>query len=134
MSDVRERLALALDVGGADEAEALARRLAPWFGIAKVGMERAAHLMFTARKVDAVEAERIGLIARYAPDERLDDEVAETDEMYQNAGGKKGSRTTTPTTRRDGVPTAAGAMAPLRRTDRRSPAWSGASRRRSGWT
>src|SRR4029453_2464416 len=39
MSDVRERLALALDVGGADEAEALARRLAPWFGIAKVGME-----------------------------------------------------------------------------------------------
>ena len=39
MSDVRERLALALDVGGADEAEVLARRLAPWFGIAKVGME-----------------------------------------------------------------------------------------------
>jgi len=39
MSEVRERLALALDVGGADEAEALARRLAPWFGIAKVGME-----------------------------------------------------------------------------------------------
>jgi orotidine-5'-phosphate decarboxylase len=39
MSDVRERLALALDVGGSDDAEALARRLAPWFGIAKVGME-----------------------------------------------------------------------------------------------
>src|SRR5262249_38033385 len=31
--------ALALDVGGPDDAEALARRLAPWFGIAKVGME-----------------------------------------------------------------------------------------------
>jgi orotidine-5'-phosphate decarboxylase len=39
MSDVRERLALALDVGGPDDAEAVARRLAPWFGIAKVGME-----------------------------------------------------------------------------------------------
>jgi orotidine-5'-phosphate decarboxylase len=39
MSDVRERLALALDVGGADDAVALARRLEPWFGIAKVGME-----------------------------------------------------------------------------------------------
>src|SRR5262249_19107582 len=39
MSDVRERLALALAVGGPDDAEALARRLAPWFGIAKVGME-----------------------------------------------------------------------------------------------
>lgn len=39
MSDVRERLALALDVGGPDDAETLARRLAPWFGIAKVGME-----------------------------------------------------------------------------------------------
>jgi orotidine-5'-phosphate decarboxylase len=39
MSDVKERLALALDVGGSDDAEAMARRLAPWFGIAKVGME-----------------------------------------------------------------------------------------------
>jgi orotidine-5'-phosphate decarboxylase len=39
MSDVRERLALALDVGGPADAEALARRLAPWFGIAKLGME-----------------------------------------------------------------------------------------------
>lgn len=39
MTDVRDRLALALDVGGAEEAEALAPRLAPWFGIAKVGLE-----------------------------------------------------------------------------------------------
>jgi len=37
-------------------------------------------------------------------------------------GGKKASRTPTPTTRRGGAPTAAGAMAPSRRTDRRSPA------------
>jgi orotidine-5'-phosphate decarboxylase len=36
---VRDRLALALDVGGPDEGEAMARRLAPWFGIAKVGLE-----------------------------------------------------------------------------------------------
>jgi orotidine-5'-phosphate decarboxylase len=39
MSGARDRLALALDVGGPDDAEALARRLQPWFGIAKVGME-----------------------------------------------------------------------------------------------
>jgi orotidine-5'-phosphate decarboxylase len=38
-TDVRDRLALALDVGGPADAEALARRLAPWFGIAKVGLE-----------------------------------------------------------------------------------------------
>jgi orotidine-5'-phosphate decarboxylase len=39
MSDVRDRLALALDVGGPEDAEGLARRLEPWFGIAKVGLE-----------------------------------------------------------------------------------------------
>src|SRR5262249_56798133 len=39
MSEVRERLALALDVGGPDDAEGLARRLEPWFGIAKIGLE-----------------------------------------------------------------------------------------------
>ena len=39
MTDVRDRLALALDVGGAADAERVARRLAPWFGIAKVGLE-----------------------------------------------------------------------------------------------
>lgn len=36
---VRDHLALALDVGGVDDALPLARRLAPWFGIAKVGHE-----------------------------------------------------------------------------------------------
>jgi orotidine-5'-phosphate decarboxylase len=39
VTEVRDRLAIALDVGGPDEAEATARRLAPWFGIAKVGLE-----------------------------------------------------------------------------------------------
>lgn len=39
MTELRDRLALALDVGGPVEAEATARRLAPWFGIAKVGLE-----------------------------------------------------------------------------------------------
>jgi orotidine-5'-phosphate decarboxylase len=39
VTDVRDRLALALDVGGPVDAEAVARRLAPWFGIAKVGLE-----------------------------------------------------------------------------------------------
>lgn len=37
--EVRQRLALALDVGDLAAAEMVARRLAPWFGIAKVGME-----------------------------------------------------------------------------------------------
>jgi orotidine-5'-phosphate decarboxylase len=35
----RDRLALALDVGDLDVADATARELASWFGIAKVGME-----------------------------------------------------------------------------------------------
>ena len=39
LTGVRGRLALALDVGGLDAALPLARRLAPWFGIAKVGHE-----------------------------------------------------------------------------------------------
>jgi orotidine-5'-phosphate decarboxylase len=37
--EARARMALALDVGDLAAAEATARRLAPWFGIAKVGME-----------------------------------------------------------------------------------------------
>jgi orotidine-5'-phosphate decarboxylase len=36
---IRDRLAVALDVDDLDAAVALARRLAPWFGIAKVGLE-----------------------------------------------------------------------------------------------
>jgi orotidine-5'-phosphate decarboxylase len=35
----RERLVLALDVGGLAEAEALARRMSEWFSTVKVGME-----------------------------------------------------------------------------------------------
>jgi len=38
-ADARDRLALALDVGGPDDANAVARRLAQLFGIAKVGLE-----------------------------------------------------------------------------------------------
>ncbi|MGD0440561.1 MAG: orotidine-5'-phosphate decarboxylase [Acidimicrobiales bacterium] len=37
--EVRERLALALDVGTLDEAVDLAGRLHPWFSVAKVGLE-----------------------------------------------------------------------------------------------
>jgi orotidine-5'-phosphate decarboxylase len=50
-ADVRDRLALVLDVEALDEATALARRLAPWFGVAKVGLE-----LFTAVGPDAVKA------------------------------------------------------------------------------
>ena len=38
-TEVKDHLALALDVGNLDAALPLARRLAPWFGIAKVGHE-----------------------------------------------------------------------------------------------
>jgi orotidine-5'-phosphate decarboxylase len=37
--DVRNRLAIAIDVPDIDEAEQLAKEVAPWFGIAKVGLE-----------------------------------------------------------------------------------------------
>ena len=37
--DARDHLALVLDVGDLSDALDLARRLAPWFGIAKVGYE-----------------------------------------------------------------------------------------------
>ena len=37
--DVRNRLAIALDVSDLDEAEQIAKEVAPWFGVAKVGLE-----------------------------------------------------------------------------------------------
>ena len=37
--EVRDRLAIALDVGDLDAALAMARTVAPWFGVAKVGYE-----------------------------------------------------------------------------------------------
>jgi orotidine-5'-phosphate decarboxylase len=39
MTDVRNRLAIALDVPDLDAAEQLAKEVAPWFGVAKVGLE-----------------------------------------------------------------------------------------------
>ncbi len=50
-ADVRDRLALVLDVESLDSATALARRLAPWFGVVKVGLE-----LYTAVGPDAVRA------------------------------------------------------------------------------
>src|SRR6478735_364818 len=38
-AEVRDRLTLPLDVGDLDAALAIARAVAPWFGIAKVGYE-----------------------------------------------------------------------------------------------
>jgi orotidine-5'-phosphate decarboxylase len=38
-TEVRDRMVLGLDVGGLAEAEAAARRVAPWFGVVKVGHE-----------------------------------------------------------------------------------------------
>ncbi len=39
MNEARDRLVLALDVDDLDDAVALVRRLTPWFGTAKVGLE-----------------------------------------------------------------------------------------------
>jgi orotidine-5'-phosphate decarboxylase len=39
MTDARDRLAIALDVPDLTTAEEIARAVAPWFGIAKVGLE-----------------------------------------------------------------------------------------------
>jgi orotidine-5'-phosphate decarboxylase len=39
MTDVRDRLALSHDFPDLDTAERLAKELAPWFGVAKVGLE-----------------------------------------------------------------------------------------------
>jgi orotidine-5'-phosphate decarboxylase len=57
----RDRLALALDVGGLDEALALARRLAPWFGIAKVGHELYAEAGPAA--IDTLQSEGFAIFA-----------------------------------------------------------------------
>jgi orotidine-5'-phosphate decarboxylase len=38
-TEVRDRMVLGLDVGGLAEAEAMAARVAPWFGVVKVGHE-----------------------------------------------------------------------------------------------
>ncbi len=48
--DVRDRLALALDVDDVVEARRLARLLRPWFGVAKVGLE-----LYSAAGPEAVE-------------------------------------------------------------------------------
>jgi orotidine-5'-phosphate decarboxylase len=47
--DVRNRLALALDVSDLDRAEQLAKEVAPWFGVAKVGLE-----LYSAAGPDAI--------------------------------------------------------------------------------
>jgi orotidine-5'-phosphate decarboxylase len=39
MTDVRDKLAISLDVPDLDMAEQLAKEVAPWFGVAKVGFE-----------------------------------------------------------------------------------------------
>ncbi len=39
MTDVRDKLAISLDVPDLDTAEQLAKEVAPWFGVAKIGFE-----------------------------------------------------------------------------------------------
>jgi orotidine-5'-phosphate decarboxylase len=49
MTDVRDRLALALDVPDIDAAEQLAKEASPWIGVAKVGLE-----LFSAAGPEAI--------------------------------------------------------------------------------
>ena len=53
MTDVRDRLAIALDVPDLDAAERLVKEVGPWIGIAKVGLE-----LFSAAGPDAISRMR----------------------------------------------------------------------------
>ncbi len=61
MTEANDRLVLALDVGGLDDALALARRLAPWFPTVKVGFELYAEAGPAA--FDALHAEGLRIFA-----------------------------------------------------------------------
>jgi enoyl-CoA hydratase/carnithine racemase len=47
----------------------------PFRLVSKVGREKAADLMYTAREIDGIEAERIGLVARCVDEDQLDAEL-----------------------------------------------------------
>jgi orotidine-5'-phosphate decarboxylase len=80
---VRDRLAVALDVDDLDTAVALARRLAPWFGIAKVGLE-----LYTVAGPEAFARKReIGL--RVFADLKFHD-IPTTVERAARAAGRHG--------------------------------------------
>ncbi len=64
---IRNRLAIALDVPDLDAAEALAKEVAPWIGIAKVGLE-----LFSAAGPDAI-SRFVGLDLRVFADLKLHD-------------------------------------------------------------
>jgi orotidine-5'-phosphate decarboxylase len=83
MTEVRHRLALALDVGGPEDAEAVARRLAPWFGIAKVGLE-----LYAEAGPEVIERLRSSGLAVFA-DLKLYD-IPNTVERAARALGRRG--------------------------------------------
>jgi orotidine-5'-phosphate decarboxylase len=83
VTEVRDRLALALDVGGSEDAEAVARRLAPWFGIAKVGLE-----LYAEAGPEMIERLRSSGLAVFA-DLKLYD-IPNTVERAARALGRRG--------------------------------------------
>lgn len=83
MSAPKDRLALALDVPTLSEAERLVDRLAPWFGVAKVGLE-----LYVAEGPSAVGAMRERGLAVFA-DLKLHD-IPTTVERAARAAGRLG--------------------------------------------
>jgi len=87
----------------------------PWIParlIAKVGLERAAWLMYTAREIGGAEAERIGLVARCVEPADLDAEVKET--LDAILATDEGSRAAwKPVLRREVTPSDPYAMVPF---------------------
>ena len=84
-TDARDRLVLPLDVGDLDAALAMARRVAPWFGIAKVG-----HELFAEAGPDAFDRlQELGL--RVFADLKYYD-IPNTVERAARAIGRRGVR------------------------------------------
>jgi len=81
----RDHLVLALDVDSLDDALALVRRLRPWFGVAKVGLQ-----LFSAAGPDAIAAVRSEGLAVFA-DLKLHD-IPTTVSRAATVVGRTGAR------------------------------------------
>jgi orotidine-5'-phosphate decarboxylase len=85
VTDVRDRLAIALDVSDLGAAEQLAKEVAPWFGVAKVGLE-----LYSAAGPDAIARMR-ALDLQVFADIKLHD-IPTTVERAARVLGRQGVR------------------------------------------